>query len=357
MDSQTSRKRRGKGKGKGSSQTLFAETANPPSEVEVDTPAVPPTLESPGEGPNGDGENLTDENPPPEEVDVWWADYYANCPTYVMHVSAPAQIYRNATQEINDREINEQSPLMLIDSGSSLSVAGKKWMTWRDPDHSLHDSKNGTTFRFGAVPNLGSLGRYIPEISLPPVQTNKKVDAVLKLRIHAVDSNVPMLISRQSLTHVNESLNFSTSILSMNGDLEAQLKQTPSGHLAFPGLRGSKKSLSLESPIVHQSVYDASLGEPMEELSITQLKKEHRQLGHCSEDTLWDILRAAHITIPREIINRLHRECRCQAGVQRVAPPPVSAWIAKSNGELVAVDVCYPFMDAHKEIHDGNGMP
>lgn len=144
---------------------------------------------------------------------------------------------------------------MLIDSGASLSVDGKHRLAWWGPNHILHDSHNGTAFRFGEVPNLNSLGRCVLEITLPPEQKNKKVGRVIQLQIHVVNSNATLLISRQSLIHMQASLDSPTSLLTVDGDYKIQLKQTPSGHLMLSGVRhpvnrktvggGGRKSVSV----------------------------------------------------------------------------------------------------------------
>ena len=61
--------------------------------------------------------------------------------------------------------------------------------------------------------------------------------------------------------------------------------------------------------------------------------------------------------VPLWKIAQLYRECNCQSGVRRLAPPNGPCGIAKYNGEVVAVDSCYPFADAHKEITNGGKFP
>ena len=76
-------------------------------------------------------------------------------------------------------------------------------------------------------------------------------------------------------------------------------------------------------------------------------------MGHCSERTLISVLRAAHFSIPKDIIARLYRECQFQSGVHRATPPHVSCWVSKYNGEVVAVDARYPFIQSNTEIQGG----
>ena len=63
-------------------------------------------------------------------AEKWRVEYYQNCPTYVIHVNQPIAVYKNAPNDVYGHDLSDKSPLILIDSGESLSVAGKKWMQW-----------------------------------------------------------------------------------------------------------------------------------------------------------------------------------------------------------------------------------
>ena len=80
----------------------------------------------------------------------------------------------------------------------------------------------------------------------------------------------------------------------------------------------------------------------------------HLHLGHRSERAVVTMMRSAHMIVPKEEIDAKYKECNCQIGIHRVAPPNVSCRAAKYNGEVAAVDICYPFLDGHSDLKVGN---
>lgn len=67
---------------------------------------------------------------------------------------------------------------------------------------------NGVAIRFGARPDLPSIGRCILGVVLPAESTNKPKSVMVKLNRQISDSNVPLLIARQSLAQMKASLDF-----------------------------------------------------------------------------------------------------------------------------------------------------
>ena len=55
------------------------------------------------------------------------------------------------------------------------------------------------------------------------------------------------------------------------------------------------------------------------------------------------MLKAAKVTATDEMITRLHAQCSCSGQATRATPPKISSWIAKFNGEIVGIDIVYPF--------------
>ena len=344
---------KGKGKGKGKN-ILYAEqeesctqgcpglehTETPTEGTTIPTDAVEPCNESP--------ESYDD-------VDGWWEQYYTvgDAPTMVC---TTISTYKTENHKLNGHDLNDKSPLMLLDSGAALTVTGEKWLQWWNPNHGPLEKSESVNFRFGAGPERPSQGSCILFITLPPEVTNQASAQTLQLRVHVVKENIPLLISRESLAKLQATLNFRDSTLVIKERMIIQLCRTPSGHLMLPGRRGESRSRNHVfegDTILGNQVYAAVLDVPLPELSKEELKKLHLNLGHCSEHTLITMLRAAHISIPTEAIEQLYKECNCQAGVHRITAPNVSCWMSKYNGEVVGIDICYPFLESHPEVQGG----
>ena len=90
--------------------------------------------------------------------------------------------------------------------------------------------------------------------------------------------------------------------------------------------------------------YDTtSLEVPPPPLTEKQLLKIHLHVGHCSGNTLITLLRAGNRVVPYQAIMLMCDKCKCHAAVRRITPPAISSWQYKYNGEVVGVDIVYPF--------------
>ena len=139
--------------------------------------------------------------------------------------------------------------------------------------------------------------------------------------------DAPLLLSRESLSRLNATINFRDSTLRIHEDLRIKLNRTPSGHLVLPGIRESKNDRSqsnLTDSILGGQIYAASLDVPTTQIAKADLRKIHLHLGHCSEHTLITMMRAAHMSVPVKEIEEIYKECNCQAGIHRITPPNVS---------------------------------
>lgn len=129
MDSQTSKLR--KGKGESPAKTILVKEGDGPllEADETDAGQQGESREEDARKPEisiGEGDGSVDQ--PGADAEEWWSGYYKNWPTYVIHVFQPGAIYKNAQQNVNGRDLSDKSPLVFIDSGASLSVAGEKWL-------------------------------------------------------------------------------------------------------------------------------------------------------------------------------------------------------------------------------------
>ena len=82
---------------------------------------------------------------------------------------------------------------------------------------------------------------------------------------------------------------------------------------------------------------------PSRVLSKEEVTKIHIQLGHCSENTLVTTIRAAQMHCYLVVIQDVLAKCGCQTAVRRITPPVVASTAAKYNGEIIALDIIFPF--------------
>ena len=80
------------------------------------------------------------------------------------------------------------------------------------------------------------------------------------------------------------------------------------------------------------------------DLNAMQLQKLHRQMGHCSKDSLLKLLVASKRRFLQSHLDQVYAKCKCQHTVDRITPPLVSSVLARRAGGIVAVDICYPFV-------------
>ena len=350
--------RKGKSKGKGSEKGILLTGETPPAE-ETNPDNQPNTEETPlraessdvVEEPEGD---YYDQFPMDESLDAeaWWSQWYSDY-DYPTYVCTTMTTYKTSSQRLNGHLLSDESPLMLLDSGASLSVAGQPWLDWWSKNTQVLKHAESINFKFGDGPPRPSLGTCILQIKLLPNVTNQPKEHILRLKIHVVNENVPLLISRESLAALGATLDFRESTLWVHNQLKIQLTHTPSGHLMLPGARITQDNHRSDSILGNQVYIGSSIDVPRTSISKEELRKIHLHLGHCSQDTITTMLRAAHLHVPSEMITELYKSCKCQIGVHRMTPPNVSSWITKYNGEIIALDVCYPFVEAHPEINGG----
>ena len=83
---------------------------------------------------------------------------------------------------------------------------------------------------------------------------------------------------------------------------------------------------------------------PNLQLNEGQPRKLHRQMGHCPKASLLKLLQAPKRRFVQSQRDQVYAKCKCQHTVDRITPPLVSSVLARRAGEIVAVDICYPFV-------------
>ena len=124
--------------------------------------------------------------------------------------------------------------------------------------------------------------------------------------------------------------------------IQVQLISSGSGHIQLPARRPPHGNAGMKqsSPL---NVYPTTIDRGKEAITMDELKRIHLHLRHCSEFALRNLLQDAHKTVSESMIADLFRRCACSENVYRIAPPKISSWISKFNGEIVGIDIVFPF--------------
>ena len=285
------------------------------------------------------------------------AQYYAqpepNTPAYInvcheIHFQQPKSCSRPPEDHTPKSSLKVPPPI-LIDSGSSRSVVGEQWLlswgkdlNWPSRNHSARE------FRFGDGPPMPSLGELNSPISIPAERTNDGRNHILTFRVDVVEALVPLLISQQALTNMQGRIDFSKFTLGIPNRRTVWLTKSSTGHVLLPGIINSAVLLTPKREQIQvfpaQQIVDGKRA-----LKDEQVRKIHRQLGHCSERQLLDLLKFGGCKAGTKQVSRVTQRCGCHRSAHRITPPAVSSWIARFSGEIVAVGAIYPFSDVGPE--------
>ena len=173
---------------------------------------------------------------------------------------------------------------ILIDSGTSFTVVGKRWAnSWR-PRLLPSSQKIEGEFRLGAGATCTSLGMAIVELQIPKefASTGKPLD--LSIYADVVDSQVPLLLSKWTRTSLQSKMEFTSNKMKVISDIAATLIHTGGGHLQLPD--GKKPTQEAAEMVKKKHIYPWNTDPGSETISYGALKKIHLHLGHCSEFTL-----------------------------------------------------------------------
>ena len=327
----------------------------PPGAPEVATPRNdPPSAETPAL--QSDGQTAGESSQQASINDVWAQYYSQNDPTapalinvcHTIHFQQP-EIVDHSRVKTRERQKSTAPPPILIDSGASCSVVGEKWLTsWGKTLSFPSRIHSDREFRFGDGPPFPSRGEMNLPITIPKERASDKQSHVLTSRVDVVASMVPLLISQQALTHLQGRIDFSTFNLEIPDRFTIRLTKSSTGHVLLPGI--IDQGGLTQARTVHQQVFPVQqLEGGLRKLRDEEVGKIHQQLGHCSDKQLLDLLKFGGCRADPQQVKRVMHKCNCQRSVHRIAPPVVSSWVARFSGEVVAVDVIYPFSDVGPE--------
>ena len=355
---------KGKAKGKSTYVVGTPEMSHAPHETghpeEVILPITPCPSSAPENVPIDNGPEQTTRSPSINDV---WAQYYAQfheapsmtavCST-IESVPGEIQLSPIAIMMAKTNRQDDDLPPILIDSGASSSVAGMKWFqSWKG--FALPTlSKSQKEFHFGDGPAYPSLGTCQLNLVIPEKFTNQKKKYMLVIQVDVVAAVVPMLISQTALSRMAGKIDFADYRLELPTGIVIHLMKSPSGHILLPAAPVSQMNVGpfvarIEGTfsMTQRDAYPIIQADPntLRKLSDEQIRKIHIQLGHCSQRQLIELLKFGRCQVNQEQINRIHTKCGCTRSVHRVTPPVVSSWVARFSGEIVAMDIIYPFTE------------
>ena len=281
-----------------------------------------------------------------------WAQYYAqydpSTPAtirvfHTIHFNRPKNAHRSGDSLGNT---GGSAPLpILIDSAASCSVVGEKWIDARGKDLNLPPRiRIDREFRFGDGSPFRSLGDMALPIIIPKARASDRNDHLMVFQVDIVKAVVPLSISQQALTHMQGKMDFSTFTLELPAQYSIQLAKSSTGHVLLPGIVGHE-SLSLAMKERHQLFPMRQTVIELRRRTDSEVLKIHQQLGHCSEKQLVGLLRFGRCKVDMSQIRRATQRCGCERSARRITPPVASSWVARFSGEVLAIDVSYPFTE------------
>ena len=282
-----------------------------------------------------------------------WAQYYAQddspAPALInvcheIHFNIPIDVKKNPPEQ-HGQKTTRVPPPILIDGGASCSVVGEQWLlSWGNHLTLPPRKHSGREFRFGDGPPFRSLGEIRIPITIQKERSSDQTSHTLTFCVDVVSAIVPMLISQQALTNMQGRIDFSRFTLEIPHLCTIKLTKSSTGHVLLPGVL-TQHGLNQTPPRPSQVFPLQQTARESRNLTDEEIIKIHRQLGHCSEKQLVELLKFGGRRISPKQIQRVMKKCNCQRSVRRITPPVVSRWIARFSGEVVAIDTIYPFSD------------
>ena len=219
----------------------------------------------------------------------------------------------------------------VIDSGCSKTVAGRPWYEVYLESLSEKDQKNireecsNALFKFGDSKSV----QAIKKAYLPVVIGKKNV----YLEVEIVESDVPLLLSKDTLTKCEAEIKYKDNSISFFGN-QHEVICTESGHHAIP----------LNTPKDNPNeIYTVLLGQDSEMKDATPIaKKLHQQFAHPSAKRLIDLLKTSGCdnTDLFKAIEYISKVCDVCKRYKNPPPKPVVMFpLAKVFNETVALDL------------------
>lgn len=262
-------------------------------------------------------------------------------------------------------------PSAIVDSGSCCSVVGKETLDEAMQKLQISELKDEPIrqrehlFGPSTTPMKSICAVRVPFICKVPGGDQL---ATFNIRFDVIDGRLPFLIGLPSLLAMKGTLNFQYSNLSINisGVIYRLRLLKRSSHLELPlvctithqrALRENNELNKLDHRIggaqkrdLRNSYYTPTTKMNLQschsnkQLSLADLNKMHKQLGHASATKMKTFIREAHMWDPsyNDTIDKIVQECTC-ALAQPPLPRPVctTSMTPDSNQSHLSIDVVY----------------
>ena len=189
---------------------------------------------------------------------------------------------------------------IILDSGATSTVVGKRWMReFFKNKQKPHIAKSSKSFRFGDSPNHSSMGSAKLEFEVDSLSGEKGNVRLLRMVEAAIVScDVPLLISRTAPTRVSGILNFADNSLLAKGKYRIVLMQYGNGHLGFKLAAPERTEQQKRETLAMYSPEDVSPVDFEEECAkewatADQIRKMHVHLAHLDATNVMKLLRMA----------------------------------------------------------------
>ena len=173
-------------------------------------------------------------------------------------------------------------------------------------------------------------------------------------QVGLAEAVAPVLISQAALTRMAGKINFPTFELALPTGIKIHLAKSKSRHVLLPA--APVRYICADSNIAHRETAPPAMQtEPVPRRILTdgQIGKIHHQLGHCSQQQLVELQKFAKCKVDSSQIHRINQRCGRIRCVHRINPPVVSRWFDRPSGEILAIDIIYPFA----EFGSGSNVP
>lgn len=226
---------------------------------------------------------------------------------------------------------NKDENLALIDSGATKTVCGEKWYRAFEDSLDIKDKnmikeeKTECLFRFGDGDAVKSNTVKV----IPTIICGQEV----KIKANLVTSDIPLLISKNTLANAKANLNFEHGVLEMQGQ-QQKLIETPSGHFAVP-IGPNVDNLYYNT--TEHAVYVAEGSDKAKKIAL----KIHRYFAHASVDRLKKFVNSTNHELKSDICEALENlNCDLCKKHRRETPKPKTCLpLADRFNQTVALDL------------------
>ena len=217
----------------------------------------------------------------------------------------------------------------VLDSACSSTVCGRNWLEnyiqSLDPNarERVERKESHKNFRFGGGTVLPSNGSYL----LPATLVGKNIN----IETDVVDSNIPLLLSKDAMKKASMKLDLETDTAEIYGK-KVHLNCTSSGHYCIP----------IDPEHNEQDVLKVDLSNCDEKERKRVLSKLHSQFGHASAIKLIDLLKDAKVWNAdyKELLENVTSNCEiCKRHAKTPPRSVVSLPLAQKFNEVLSLDL------------------